>query len=85
MGKNPAFQFYPSDWTRDLDDEELETEGAWIRICCRLWWSETKGEMTKSLLEWSRILRTHPNKTGVILKTLLRKRIADGGSTKHEY
>lgn len=78
MGKNPAFQFYPSDWTRDLDDQDLEIEGAWIRICCRLWWSDERGKATKSLKDWSHILRTHPNKTGVILKTLLTKKICDG-------
>lgn len=78
MGKNPAFQFYPSDWTRDLDDQDLEIEGAWIRICCRLWWNSTKGTATKDLTEWSNILRTHPNKTRVILKTLLEKGIAGG-------
>lgn len=78
MGKNPAFQFYPSDWTRDLDDQSLEVEGAWIRICCCLWWSETKGKATKSLQEWSRILRVHPTKGGLLLKLLLRKNIADG-------
>lgn len=78
MSKNPAFQFYPSDWTRDLDDQDLEIEGAWIRICCRLWWSPTKGQATKNLTEWSYILRTHPNKTKVILKTLLEKHIATG-------
>ncbi|MGD0274969.1 MAG: hypothetical protein ABSB79_02765 [Syntrophales bacterium] len=76
MGKNPAFQFYPSDWTRDLDDQDLELEGAWIRICCRLFWAH--GKATKSLKEWSNILRTHPNKTGVILKTLLTKNICSG-------
>ena len=78
MGKNPAFLFYPSDWTRDLDDQPLEIEGAWIRICCRLWWGATRGESKKSLTEWSYILRTHPNKTRVILKTLLEKGIATG-------
>src|SRR5574343_943099 len=78
VGKDPAFQFYPSDWTRDLDDQDLEIEGAWIRICCRLWWSDTPGRATKSLREWSYVLRTHPNKTGVLLKTLLRKGIATG-------
>jgi len=70
--------FYPGDWTRDLDDQPLDIEGAWIRICCRLHWSNPYGEATKSLSEWSYILRTHPNKTGVILKTLIEKHIATG-------
>jgi hypothetical protein len=78
MGKQPAFQFYPGDWTRDLDDQDLEVEGAWIRICCRLWWSETRGEMTKPLKEWARILRKTERKTKEILKILIEKRIASG-------
>jgi hypothetical protein len=78
MGKNPAFQFYPGDWTRDLDDQDLEIEGAWIRICCRLWWADPRGEMTKPLKEWARILRKTERKTSEILKILLEKGIASG-------
>lgn len=78
MGKAPAFQFYPSDWQRDLDDQDLEIEGAWIRICCRLWWSETRGEATKPIREWARILRKTEKKTTEILKILLEKGIASG-------
>lgn len=75
MGKNPAFQFYPSDWQRDLDDHPLEIEGAWIRICGRLFWTE--GTATKSLQEWSRILRKNEKKTEKILQYLGDKNIAD--------
>jgi hypothetical protein len=82
MGKNPSFPFYPSDWTRDLDDQDLEVEGAWIRICCRLWWTHPRGVATKNLKEWSKILRTHPNKTKTILTTLLKNGICDGGSSE---
>lgn len=78
MGKNPAFQFYPADWSRDLDDQELEIEGAWIRICCRLWWSETPGDATKPLSEWARILRKSEKKTEKFLKILLEKGISSG-------
>jgi len=76
MGKNPAFQFYPSDWTRDLDDQDLEVEGAWIRVCCRLWWTE--GKATKSIGEWSRILRKTQKKTMKIFQILIEKGIASG-------
>lgn len=75
MSKNPAFQFYPSDWQRDLDDHPLEIEGAWIRICSRLYWTE--GTATKTLEEWSRILRKNRKKTQVILHYLADKQIAD--------
>lgn len=78
MGKNPAFQFYPSDWTRDLDDQDLEIEGAWIRILCRLWWSEKRGEATKPLKEWARILRKTEQKTIKIFQILIEKGIASG-------
>lgn len=78
MAKNPAFQFYPGDWTRDLDDQDLEIEGAWIRICCRLWWSDTPGEMTKTIKEWSRILRKTEKKTTKIFQILIEKGIASG-------
>jgi hypothetical protein len=78
MGKQPAFQFYPGDWTRDLDDQDLEIEGAWIRICCRLWWSETPGKATKTMKEWSRILRKTEKKTREIFQILIKKGIASG-------
>ena len=78
MGKAPAFQFYPGDWTRDLDDYPLEIEGAWIRICCRLWWSEIPGCSTKTLKEWARILRKTEKKTKEILQFLIEKHISDG-------
>ncbi|HQQ88584.1 MAG TPA: hypothetical protein PLA72_11345 [Smithellaceae bacterium] len=78
MGKQPAFQFYPGDWTRDLDDQDLEIEGAWIRICCRLWWSETPGKATKTIKEWSRILRKTEKKTREIFQILIKKGIASG-------
>lgn len=73
--KAPAFQFYPSDWQRDMDDYPLEIEGAWIRICCRLYWSE--GKSTKTLDEWSRILREKPKKTEQIFKFFSDKNICD--------
>lgn len=57
MGKAPAFQFYPGDWSRDLEEHPLEIEGAWIRICCKLWWSETRGSLTRTIDQWAKILR----------------------------
>ena len=71
MGKNPAFLFYPADWRRDLDDSPLEIEGSWIRIICRLWDQPEKGKATKTLKEWSRILRKTERKTLKILQILI--------------
>ena len=77
MGKNPAFQFYPNDWNRDMEEHSLEIQGAWIVLLCKLWWSETRGEATKSLYEWARVLREKNKKTEKILHFLQEKSVAD--------
>jgi hypothetical protein len=75
MSKAPAFQFYPSDWQRDMDDYPLEIEGAWIRICCRLYWSG--GTATKTLKEWALILRKTLTKTEQILNFFEQKNVCN--------
>jgi len=77
MGKAPAFQFYPNDWTRYLEEHPLEIEGAWIRICCKLWWSDTKGKLTKTIPQWSRILRTDEENMLKILNYIQEENIGD--------
>lgn len=76
MGKAPAFQFYPNDWSRDLEEHPLEIEGAWIRLCCKLWWAENRGQLTKTLIQWARILRVSEDKTLEVLKYLQNENIA---------
>ena len=83
MNKAPAFQFYPMDWARDLEEHPLEIEGAWIRICCKLWWSETRGTLNKTLTQWARILRVGEKKSLSIITYLLNQRIADGVITSN--
>jgi len=75
--KAPAFQFYPADWQRDLSEHPLEIEGAWIRICCALWWSETPGLATKPLTNWARVLRVGERKCFSIITYLHNQNIAD--------
>ena len=75
--KNPAFQFYPNDWSRDLEDHPLEIEGAWIRLCCKLWWSDTRGQMTRSLTQWARILRENEEAASRILNYISEQKIGD--------
>jgi hypothetical protein len=77
MGKNPAFLFYPADWQRDLEEHPLEIEGAWIRICCKLSWEEPRGSATKTLTQWSRIMRVGEKKSLAIIEYLLNQNIAD--------
>lgn len=76
-GKNPAFQFYPNDWARDLEEHPLEIEGAWIRICCKLWWSETKGELTRTTEQWARILRANISDTERIINYIEKEQIGN--------
>ena len=56
MGRQPSFQCYPNDWSRDLEEHPLEIEGAWIRICCKLWWAEERGKSCKPVEHWARLL-----------------------------
>ena len=77
MGKIPAFQFYPNDWSRDLEEHPLEIEGAWIRLCCKLWWSPTRGEMTRSIKQWSRLLSEDEKNTERILNYIKKNGIGD--------
>ena len=77
MTKAPAFQFYPNDWMHDLDEHPLEIEGAWIRICCKLWWSEEHGKLTKTITQWARILRATEQATREILLYLKDEQIGD--------
>ena len=76
MGKAPSFQFYPSDWLRDLAEHPLEISGAWITICCHLFYSETKGTADKTIENWSRILREKEKKTVQIIAYLDNHNIA---------
>lgn len=77
MGKAPAFQFYPNDWTRDLEEHPLEIEGAWIRICCKLWWSETRGKLTRTVEQWAKILRVEEDKAVEILEYIQKQKIGN--------
>lgn len=77
MSKSPAFQFYPADWQRDLSEHPLEIEGAWIRICCALWWSDTPGRSSKPLTNWARVLRVGERKCKTIIDYLVNQNIAE--------
>lgn len=77
MDKQPGFYLYTNDWSRDLEEYPIEIEGAWIRIVCKLSSSPTRGEMTKNLEQWSRILRENSQKTKEVLQYLFDNKIAN--------
>jgi len=76
-GKAPAFQFYPNDWTHDMQEHSLEIRGAWITILCTLWWAATKGEATKQVNQWARILGVNEPECERILEYICSVNIAD--------
>jgi hypothetical protein len=60
-----------------MEEYSLEIEGAWIRICCKLWWSESKGKLSKTLKQWSRILRVDEVDAKRILDVIKVENIGD--------
>ena len=77
MGKAPSFQFYPMDWRRDLEEHPLEVEGAWIRICCKLFWAKNRGELTKPIEQWVKILGVPKTKTLKIINYIKDNEIGE--------
>lgn len=77
MGKLPASMFYWGDWSRDLEEYPLEVEGAWIRICCKLHYSETRGTLSRTLEQWAKILRQTPETALKILREIQQAKIGD--------
>ncbi len=77
MGKQPSFQFYPNDWSRDLEEHPLEIEGAWIRICCKLWWAEERGKSCKPIEHWARLLSIDTNNLLRIMEYIEKFKIGD--------
>lgn len=75
--KNPAFQFYPGDWTRDLNEHPLEIGGAWIQIICSLWWSPEQGRSTKTIDQWARILGVQSPDAMNLIEYICNAKIGD--------
>ena len=76
-GKAPSIQFYPKDWMFDMDAHPLEIEGAWIRICCKLWHGCKAGKLTRTAEQWARILGVVQEKARVIFAYLQANEIAE--------
>lgn len=77
MGKNPAFQFYPGDWSRDMIEHPLEVEGFWIRVCCILWWAPARGSATKPANIWAKTTAVSAQKCRSLFDYLHKQNIAD--------
>ena len=78
MSKAPATQFYWNEWARDLEEHPLEIEGAWMRICGKLWYSkEVRGKLTLRLSQWANVLRVDNSNAHRILSYLCTENVGD--------
>jgi uncharacterized protein YdaU (DUF1376 family) len=50
-GKNPAFQFYPKDWTADTGKLTPASRGIWIDLICDMWAQDPKGQTSGTIAE----------------------------------
>lgn len=55
--KQPAFQFYTGDWLKDTGYLTLAGRGALIDIMVAMWDSSTRGIITLTMVQFSRLLR----------------------------
>lgn len=75
MTKKPTTPFAWLDWSKDLHEHPLVIEGAWIRICCRLHYSDTRGELSKTEKQWSRVLGIDQGRCLNILRYIKTEKI----------
>jgi hypothetical protein len=78
-------QFDVTKWQRDVDEHPLDIRGAWITICCKLWWASKRGELTLRPERWAVILRTDITNTNRIIDYLLKEEIASGKREANGY
>src|SRR5438034_34713 len=79
MGKNPAFQYYPSDFDRDTKRLPLFARGAWISILNSLWFSTTRGRMCLNWEEWGREIAAPLEEVQEAVGLLIRHKIGEIG------
>ena len=70
-------KFDVTQWQRDLDEHPLEIKGAWITICCKLWWASKRGELTLNIERWATLLRIDVADVNRIINYLENEKICD--------
>lgn len=77
MGKNPAFQYYPSDFDRDTSTVSLAATGAWIRIMNAMWYTPNRGEITCSVDRYGILIRSTTEAAIAVLNELIEAKVCD--------
>jgi len=76
-GKNPAFQFYPKDWTADTRKLSPASRGIWIDLICDMWAQEPKGTTTGTIGELARAAHCTDNEIDAAIDQFQRLNICD--------
>lgn len=81
--KMPAFQFYPTDWLKDLSVQSLsfEQKGVWIDLLCIMHLSEERGKLIANSLPipcriLARMIGIDVRKLQNILHVLVKQKVA---------
>lgn len=79
MAKAPAFQFYVKDWLSDpeLQSTSSSTRGIWINALCYMWESVTRGQISGTIEELSKLLRSSNGDFDTFLRDIQRHKFAD--------
>jgi hypothetical protein len=56
--KLPFMQFYPADWTQDVQVLSFEAKGVWIDLLCQMWVAPERGVLRWTLPQLMMFLRT---------------------------
>lgn len=73
----PFYKMFPADWDFDLSEHPLKIEGAWIRVCNKLWRGKTRGRATKTIEQWAKILGVSESECERILRYIKNKEIGN--------
>lgn len=77
MAKLPWMPFYPADYLLDTQLLSPAARGIWMDLICHLWRAETRGTMTLSVVQWSRILRADQAEVTAAFKELATQSICN--------
>jgi hypothetical protein len=80
---NPAFQFYPADWSRDTGVLSASARGIWIDVLCVLWWQKNRGRGTFPVDGWARQTRCTASEFEAALSEFEATQTADVSRNGH--
>ena len=77
MSKAPAVQFYFSDYLRDTRSLSLAAKGAWMDCLCDMWFSVTRGVISKPIVGYARLFGCTIDQAKQVIDEIVELRIGD--------